>query len=232
MKCVILILTTNNDPFKYIENEGQRPTWIKQFSLDKNIKTYYYKSKSSIGSTISINDNILCPGQETKANIGIKTLQAFEFIRDKYQPDFIYRTNISSYINHKIFTKHINEIPMNKFYGGFIGYHPMHGRTSQVFCSGSGYFISKDLIDLCIDKKNNWNHALPDDVAISKILCDNKISPTHQNRFMFPPDHEIIPNKIPKNIFHYRCKFPKNRRVDTQRMHYLHKHLGYSNDIN
>jgi hypothetical protein len=228
MRCAILIPTTDNEPFRSIENEGQRQTWVKSFSNNKDIKIFYYKF-DSLTSSIKLHDkdNILFPGEESKADIGKKTVQAFQFIKDRYDPDFIYRTNISSYIHYHTFINHIEEIPKNKFYGGLIGYHPPRGSIGQMFCSGSGYFISRDLINLCLSKKQLWNHSLPDDVAISQIFLQEGIRPLPQERFDFPHLDSSINIDVPDDIFHFRCKFPQNRSIDIQRMHFLHKYLGY-----
>lgn len=233
MKCIILILTTDSAPFISIEEKGQRPTWIKELSKKNDVKIFFYKYSNSVESAQMKEDYILCPGQELKENIGRKTLEAIKLINTKYNPDYIFRTNISSYIHSSQFLYFIKKIPINKFYSGVIGSHSNKKQNERIkFCSGSGYFISKDLINLCLEKKESWDHSLPDDVAISKIFLQAGISPSPQKRFDFPHLNDIININIPDNIFHFRCKFPPNRHIDIQRMHYLHKHLGYSNEIN
>ena len=70
------------------------------------------------------------------------------------------------------------------------------------FASGSGYFISKDLIKIVITNKNKWKHGLIDDVALGVILNKVKIFPAQ--RF----DVKNIHN-IDMNHYHYRVKTPQ-----------------------
>jgi hypothetical protein len=146
MKCLILIPTTEHKIYKNIENEGQRMTWVKELRKDSSISIFYYKSNSSYKETHTSDDYILCPGNESK-NILEKTLFAFDYVHKNIDFDFLYRTNISSYINSKIFLKTLNELPRTKHYSGVLGNHYGHSRKkSHTFCSGSGYFLSKTFL--------------------------------------------------------------------------------------
>ena len=77
-------------------------------------------------------DYILCPGQELKENIGRKTLEAIKLINTKYNPDYIFRTNISSYIHSSQFLYFIKKIPINKFYSGVIGSTQTKNKTNAL----------------------------------------------------------------------------------------------------
>jgi len=226
MKCLVLIPTTEHKVFKKIEMEGQRPTWVNELGKNPDTKILYYKSNSLYEETHISQDYILCPGNESR-NILKKTLCAFDFIYKNFNFDFLFRTNISSYIHAKTFLKILNELPTAEHYSGVFGKHYGYPRKKgHTFCSGSGYFLSKDVFNICIEKRMKIQKDLPDDVAIGDLLAKEKIERSSQPRFDLD-ENIAYPKNIDKKHFHFRCKFPLDRSIDIKRMHLLHKVLGY-----
>jgi len=226
MKCLVLIPTTEHKVFKKIEMEGQRPTWVNELGKNPDINILYYKSNSLYKETHISQDYILCPGNESR-NILKKTLSAFDFIYKNFNFDFLFRTNISSYIHKEQFLQILNNLPSSNHYSGVPGTHHSYSKkTKTPFCSGSGFFLSRDVLEICIKKSENIQKNLPDDVAIGDLLFREKIERSPQQRLDLS-ENIAYPQNIDKNHFHFRCKFPPDRSIDIKRMHLLHKVLGY-----
>lgn len=206
-----MVLSVESEPFKNIEKEGIRKTWTK--NTPENVKIIYYYGHD--GETIMKDDKLYVKSSEGLMNIGYKTIEAFKFINEKYKYDFIFRTNISSYIDIKLLLEYIEDKPKEKFYNGIIGSH-----ENIIFSSGAGYFLTPDLIELVLKNQNEWNHSFIDDVSLGLLLSKHNIYPIGgMDRF------DIINNNmfIPNNYYHYRLKdIYGNRNNDIIRFHMVH----------
>ena len=215
-KILISILTFDRQPYIDIE-KAIRETWGSQGDEDIEI-IYYYGGSEEIKL---IDDKLFLNTPEGLYNIGRKTLKMYDFILKNFQFDYLFRTNSSSYIDIKKLKEFIKDKPDTKFYSGVIGNH-----NGINFASGSGYFLSKDLVKLVSNNQNRWNHRFIDDVSLSKILHNFKIK-------IFPGKRGNLINNNTSNIdlshYHYRVKTPVNRRGDIKKMNILHKKLGYAN---
>ena len=106
------------------------------------------------------------------------------------------------------------------FYAGFIGNH--HGIN---FASGSGYFISKDLVIRVLQNKDLWDHNLVDDVSLGKLLTRNFFVDIQKVERIDLESSDYDSKRIldnPRNVFHYRCK-SVDPNTTIQIMHNLHK---------
>jgi hypothetical protein len=82
-----------------------------------------------------------------------------------------------------------------------------------LFASGSGFIVSKNVVDLVLLKKEYWEHRFIDDVALGLLLRNLRINPTLAPRY----DVETVNEKTPMNYYHYRIK-TSNREKDCQYM--------------
>lgn len=209
MKIIILVLSINVDPWKTIEVEGVRKTWASKEIED--VKILYYYGGSLINSLDG--DKIFLSEPEGLMNIGYKTISAFNFIFKNFDFDILFRTNVSSYIDIELLKIFVNSVYHKNFFCGPIGNY-----FSLKFASGSGYFLSKDLVEKVLRIKDKWNHNLIDDVALSQLLATENIFPIPGRRY------DIVNNdNIPLDYYHYRCKdINGNRGNDIIRMHQIH----------
>ena len=92
---------------------------------------------------------------------------------------------------------YLQDKPRTNFYSGVIGNH--HG---ILFASGSGFIISKNVVDLVLLKKEYWEHRFIDDVALGFLLRSLSINQTLSPRF----DVETVDEKTPMDYYHYRIK--------------------------
>ena len=151
--------------------------------------------------------------------IGHKTIQAFKACIEEFDFDYIYRTNVSSYLKLEKMNLHIKDQPRFNYYAGFKGSH-----HDIAFASGSGYFISRDLVEKVISLESFWDHNLIDDVAIGKLLaCHLDVHVSEIARLDLDSVGRQSVRQISKNqhIFHFRCK-TKNANVTINLMHILH----------
>jgi hypothetical protein len=145
--------------------------------------------------------------RESLYNCGHKTIKAFELLRN-YEYDYIFRTNSSSYVDKQMLKDFLQDKPRTNFYSGVIGNH--HG---ILFASGSGFIVSKNVVDLVLLKKEYWEHRFIDDVALGLLLRNLRINPALAPRY----DVETVNEKTPMNYYHYRIK-TFNRDNDCQFM--------------
>ena len=211
---LILVLGCDMDPYNLIENEGIRKTWLK--NKPDNVEVIFYYGNAT--EKTFTNDKLFLTIPEGIKNVGYKTIETFEYIKENYKFKYLYRTNISSYIDIPRLCEYLGSKPITKYYNGVIGNY-----NDIVFCSGSGYTITEDLLNLILLNKHIWNHDFIDDVSLGLLLKTLGISPTYgATRFDVI---DILP--IPNDYYHYRVKDPDNRNNDIIRLHKIHKIKGY-----
>jgi len=209
MKILIIVLSHNDDLYSKFY-KSQKETWD---SINiSGIQTLYLFGNHNCDEIID--DKIMVNVPETivnnvPVNVGHKTIKSFLLTKD-FDYDYIFRTNSSSYIDKKLLLDFIKDKPKNKYYSGFIGDH-----DKIKFASGSGFFLSKDLVEYVIEKSETWDHNLIDDVALAHLLNTYGISPYLNNRVDVSNDSEI-----PDNYFHYRLK-TSDRLDDIRRMYLI-----------
>jgi hypothetical protein len=205
MKILIIVLSYNDSGGIYSKfYQSQKETWDSE-NVD-GVQTLYLFGDNKTNEIVD--DKILVDVVENGTNIcGYKTLKAFDLIKN-FDFDFVFRTNSSSYVDKKKLINFITDKNKHNHYSGFLGEH-----NGIIFASGSGFFISKDLINLVLDNSDIWNHELIDDVAIADVLKKHKIFPTENPRLDV---HSL--NNLPNNHFHYRLK-TGDRNIDIQNMY-------------
>ena len=215
-KIIILIIGCEKDKtFEKLESTV-RSTWVSDEV--ENISTFFIYGNKNNSETVLIDDKIYCNHPDMKRNIGYKTLDSFKFIDDNYEYDYIFRTNLSSYIDKKLLYKYVEDKPYDNFYDGMTGIDEKSGVT---FASGSGYFISKDLVKIALEDKQEWNHGLWDDVALGKIMMARNIN-IYGTAKRGSWDERDSDGNIPNEHYHYRCR-QKDRNDDTLTMYEIHK---------
>ncbi len=182
--------------------------------LDGGIYSKFYESQNQSWNSVEVDgvDTFFLVGNSPKdeidghliktnvpeslINCGHKTLKAFELLKDR-EYDYIFRTNSSSYVDKELLKNYLIDKPRTNFYSGVIGNH-----NGIIFASGSGFIISKNLVDLVLYKKEYWEHRFIDDVALGFLLRFLKISPVPAPRF----DIQTVNHLTPKDYYHYRIK--------------------------
>ena len=213
IKVLILVLTYDDNGGYSMMDKIVRETWGNQ-KYD-NIEICYYYSKS-LGDNDYIveGDSIFCNGVESYHTIGNKTLTAFKHLQSK-KFDYLFRTNSSSFIHIPNLIKYLETKPKIKFYSGFP--IPVHrDNMSLEIGTGSGYVLSRDLVDLVVNHELEWEHNHIDDLAIGKLLKNHNVNLTHNNWFKLnqPPNEDVL--NLIGDIYHIRCKIEDKFDINTQ----------------
>ena len=214
MKILILVLSYNDGKTYSDFYNAQLSTW--DSIIVDGVETYYYFGNHDKNEIID--NNILVNVEEKNINIcSHKTLKAFELIKD-LEFDYLFRTNSSSYIDKQKLLEFIEDKPTEKYYSGRLGSH-----DNIIFASGSGFFISKDVFQLLLEKSDSWEHSYIDDVLVGKLLKEFNISPHDNSRY------DVHSRDIPMDYFHYRLK-TNDRKLDVENMYIIHKKKTYDKD--
>jgi hypothetical protein len=210
MKFLVLIISDENSTSYQFLEETIRDTWGSLKSEHWDI--FYLYSKLDIDHPFLDGDQFFAKGPERLDSIGNKMIQSFEFFLKNYEFDYIFRTNLSSYVDLPRLYQTINQ---KKFtYDGVLG-----SDNGIKFASGAGYIISRELVEYVVTHKESWNHGLIDDVAIGQIINKIGINPIGGlTRQTFTNPNETID----VNQYHYRCK-QTERIQDASIMRRIHE---------
>lgn len=179
-KIALLLLSYENlELYRILENKI-KSTWAS--IKNPNCDIWYYYGDSN---EFSVKDNVIrCPYPEGYANIGLKTICAFEYLLNT-DFDYLFRPNSSSFVNINRLVEFVQELPKEKFYGGKPIWFYGGGITEkdeinppQNCAHGCGYILSRDLVELIVNKKNEWGHHMIDDMALCRFMKNYDINIT------------------------------------------------------
>ena len=208
IKVLILVLSlTDNGGIYDRFKESQLETWD-SITVD-GVKTFYYYGNSTENKIIGNDIHVTTP--EDLWNCGIKTIEALKVINQKFDYDFLYRTNSSSYVDKEMLIRHLNSAPKNKYYAGHYANH-----DGVSYTSGSGIMLSKDLVDLILDK--GLSNTYIDDVDIGKLMNSHGI----YTQDILRCHHDYGENFLTCDGILYRLK-TENREWDLIQMYQIHK---------
>jgi hypothetical protein len=209
----IIILIIDSDCCK--EHVEMRDIWKKYMNTHPYIKSFFIRNNPNIGCDVLINEEsntIFVNGFENYVpGIFNKTVESIRYCLNNFNFDYIFRTNLSSFL---ILDKLYNFICSNNYinYGGAVGFH-----NNISFASGCGLFLSKNACDFLVkyDKSNIYQY--PDDVLIGFILTQKykldavvRIEIGASGRLDSPYlTHAEI------NAFHYRCNIELGHHLYT-----------------
>ena len=159
---------------------------------------------------------------ELHSTIGVRTLRAFESALELLEWDYLWRANVSNYVNTQVLYRLIQDLPCTKFAGGVIN----ENRNTE-FLSGAGYLLSRDVVEEIIKMRNDWNHSLPDDVALGLLLAQINVRLISIPRidFINVGQVEKITNVQLMETPSYRCNTGNALREDVEIMRRLHQRI-------
>jgi hypothetical protein len=201
MKILHLILGCKTDHYIPIENAA-KDTWLK--NPPNNIKTIFmYGGSDKI--YWDKNHSFYVDKYEDLSICLYKTIHAFEHFLN-FEFDYIFRSNNTGYFDYQLINQFIENKPKKKFYCGCKGV-----LNDVNFASGSGYFISKDLVENIVKNKHIlFEYEMPgyfDDVAIGKFITQYlnvEIDDSAKRLDISPKD---ISDDLDMSHYHYRILF-------------------------
>ena len=207
MNILHLVLGVANSHYSPIE-EVAKDTWAK-YEPD-NIKTIFMYGGSD--RIYWDNERSFYVNRPENLNICLyKTILAFEtFLESNF--DYIFRSVNTGYFDYKLITEFVEDKPLEKFYCGCIGH--VDGID---FASGSGYFLSKDLVyEIVKNKDLLLSYGIPngcdagcDDVLIGKFITkvlNIEINTSAKRLDILPKD---ISDDLDMSHYHYRILFER-----------------------
>lgn len=213
MKLLVSIPSIKKAPFLELE-KACLETWLNINSPHIDYIFYYGSNEEKLENKelyLKCKDGL---NDQKENNITEKTIKMFEFALNNLDFDFMFRTNLSSYIDLNFFYLLISKIDNLNCYKGFIGH-----QQEIAFASGAGMLMSKDIIKIIINQKENLDKSLLDDVAFAKLLIQNNIRPTPLPRLDLSNLHEAI-----NSNFHFRVKSnDPTRKTDCNNLRLIHK---------
>jgi hypothetical protein len=198
MNILHLVLGTKNDHYLPIEDSA-RKTWAKD--PPENIKTIFMYGGSQ--KIYWDNEDSFYVNREESLDIcAYKTICAYEtFLESDF--DYIFRSNCTGYFDLNLISKFLEDKPLENFYCGCVGI-----LNGIYFASGSGYFLSKDLVKKIVENKSLlYGYQFPgyhDDVIIGKFITQHlnvNINPAAR-RIDLPPDQ--VYDNLDMSHYHYR----------------------------
>lgn len=225
MKVLILVLSSRNDKYQLMI-DTIKETWGS--NKQENVDIIYYFGNNN--KTEMIDNNLYLTTSEKHSMMGPRTLNAFEYLINE-DFDYIFRVNAGCYIRQDILLEFLKNKPRENFYSGIIGNY-----MGITYCSGSGYFLSKDIVKKLVKDKNNLRlyysngQNCVDDVAVGEMITRFGVKPDlnairlsicdGKNEYQI--GDKTVSNIDDGKIYHYRLR-SNNRYDDINNMHLLHK---------
>ncbi len=170
-KVVILVMASSNPGFRNLE-EGIKKTWFNLKNDNTDIIFYTDNQLDEVKYTQPVlqNDNLILPCNDGYYYCGLKTIMAFEWLLQNYDFEYIYRSNLGAFVWPDKILNFLEDKPKTNFYSGILLNDTYNLGFNVSYASGSGYFLSKDLVKKIVDNKDIWPHQAVDDVALGYVL--------------------------------------------------------------
>lgn len=204
MKILVLVLATRLAPYPALIRTIKR-TWAACPVPDAKTLFYYGGAGLELDG-----DDLTVPAPGGRADIGRASVACFEYVLRHREFDVVFRTNCSSYVDLRNLCDYARAHVTGRFYSGLIGLREIP------FASGSGYFLSRDLVELVVRQQSLWNHDLVDDRALAALLARNHVAPVPAPR----QDFRWAPalGDIDTSLYHFRCRTTTWRRFEDRRI--------------
>lgn len=245
-RIAFVIIATQAQPWSAIHVDGQVPTWITALSATE---TYLcaYSSGSAGESWISPTDHrrieyarnanksftIRQPTLQNNhhgffdavngyGSLVTCTLSAMSHLIQNFQPDYIVRTNVSSYWNLPRLRSLLGEAPATNFYAGLPRklYRGLYGRLNRArYATGAGLIVSADVAAKFVQHYKTFSTTFIDDMAFGLQARRLRLQLTPLNRLdleSYAANQACSLEKLSAQ-YHVRCKSYLDPRDESQR---------------
>ena len=200
MKILVLVLAARAWPYPILVR-AIKGTWA-SIGVD-GVSTLFYSG----GDRLELHGSDLRLPVTDELPAGRKTIVCFEHVLRSQEFDVVYRTNCSSYVdlpNLRTFAD--GHARTERFYCGRPG---MFGDLP--FASGAGFFLSRDLVELVVDRQEEWDHSLPDDIALAGLLHRHGVELLPAPRVDYTSARQV--GEVDTSQFSFRCKTESPWRI-------------------
>ena len=226
-KIIISVLAGGGDHYEQME-AAARETCFK--NPPDNISVYYiHNHRDGVdvpdGKTRLVGDCFYYGVHDTGYKHLLRKCVLFcGYCLENFEFDYIFRPNLGCWVSMDALNKLVNTLPMEGVYGGAFG--TTKGRRGGIeFVSGSGFLLSRDVVQLIWDYHLNdkditieYNgNSLIDDVAIGAFLSAFRCHPNKGIDIQRTPlpridfhENEIDSSRIDPDCHHYYFLHPKS----------------------
>lgn len=249
-RVLVLVLAMDAQPWRQIEDEGQRKTWAAEphpavpvawlygrMGLASTIAKYahglarrlpgfvergYSRVAGSWFSSRSVRrqgDRLLTGVPETYLNTNAKNIAGLTHLLATEEFDYVFRTNTSSYVNLSMLEEYVQSLPLEGFYGGYLG-----ERDGVTFASGTCTLMSRDVAQQAVNDPA-WEYGIIDDVAMGQSMARAGIAARSLERIdlLSVADIEALSAEDLESVFVVRCKNSDDRAHDVTAMRRVHE---------
>ena len=228
-KIIISVLAGGSEHYEKME-DAARDTCFKD--PPDNISIYYVHNRragidSDVGDGESkLIDNCFIYGHEDAGRVHLlrKCVEFWGYCLENLDFDYIFRPNLGCWVSMDALNKLVNTLSMEGVWGGAFGTTKGRRRGLE-FISGSGFLLSRDVVQLIWDYHLNdkdltieYNgNSLVDDVAIGAFITGFRCHPhkgINIDRTLLPRidirETEICASRIDPDCHHYYFLHPKS----------------------
>lgn len=209
---ILLLIVANDDLPEYIEFQK---IWRAYMHIDPlHVESYFLKMEPDLPSVCEIHaDTIFCKVERNYIpGIINKNILSMEKMLPRLNEfDYIFRTNLSSFIYFPKLLEFLKTLPRKNCYCGVPVY------VEFPFASGAGFILSTDLVEKMVLNKNRlynitFNH---EDVVIGRFFYEEHVPLITTSRMDVTRLDYWLSNKnnIPEHIYHFRTKNEENLRL-------------------
>lgn len=217
IRVVLLVASGGNSTYKALE-QTQKGTW--GVLNREDIKVLWLKGDGESTSWDPAGGDLFVPVRESLAGVFHKTQLGIRWVLDNWSPQFVLRTNNSSFWNFDLLAKKLEVLPTRGLYGGFAGTFEGDSdvplRRSIPYVSGAGIWMSSDVAEFFSKADVDLSSSLIDDCCMGKIASAQNISITPIGRA------DLTDYLPPIATAHTRVKHWTKPSVTQRRFHLLH----------
>jgi hypothetical protein len=211
VKILVLVLAARAWPYPILVRTIER-TWA-SVEVDDVSTLFYYG-----GNRLEQHGRRLYLPVTDALPAGEKTIACFEHVLASCDFDLVFRTNTSSYVDLPNLRAFAEERARDE--GFYCGRRGMYGELP--FASGAGYFLSRDLVSLAVERRHELDQSLPDDISLAKLLHEAGVALVEAARGEYASARDV--GEVDTSQFLFRCKTESPWRLgDVRIMLTLHQ---------
>ena len=143
-----------------------------------------------------------------------------EFVESGFD-GYVFRTNSTAYVNAEVLLNRIEQ-GLGTEYAGIVESGVSFWSTD--FVNGSGILLGPQTICSLVACADRLDHRYPDDVSVSRLLCELGIAPSDLNSLVVRNQEELwaCPDAVLAQFDHVRLRLPVGQQREDDLMREIH----------
>ena len=174
MRCIFLVIDGGSPHYDSL-GKVQRSTWVAR--NQNHFPVVFVRGGGEMAGYQwdAASHTLSVPCEEKFSHILLKTVLALRWVLERFEPDYVIRTNNSSHWNLRGVLDTYATAPRKQFYGGYLGFVEVGvGRDlpegKLPFVSGAGLWLSGDLAKRVASSRGIVALHPDDDVAVALYM--------------------------------------------------------------